>query len=65
LLVPVNFIEIGESAGAECKATLQETTQLVEERLASNKQAVKALFDAAEVYCIYPYNNSLCENLEQ
>ncbi|KAJ6989868.1 hypothetical protein NC653_018389 [Populus alba x Populus x berolinensis] len=48
-----NFTEfdqqIGESAGAECKATLQETTQLVEERLASNKQAVKTLFDAAEL----------------
>ncbi|KAG6766727.1 hypothetical protein POTOM_027898 [Populus tomentosa] len=43
------MLGIGESAGAECKATLQETTQLVEERLASNKQAVKTLFDAAEL----------------
>ncbi|XP_034932931.1 probable serine protease EDA2 isoform X1 [Populus alba] len=41
--------QIGESAGAECKAALQETTQLVEERLASNKKAVKTLFDAAEL----------------
>ncbi|KAB5547551.1 hypothetical protein DKX38_010957 [Salix brachista] len=39
--------QIGESAGAECKAALQETTQLVEERLASNKKAVKTLFGAA------------------
>uniref|UniRef100_A0A6N2LB34 Serine carboxypeptidase S28 family protein n=1 Tax=Salix viminalis TaxID=40686 RepID=A0A6N2LB34_SALVM len=48
-----NFTEfdqqIGDSAGAECKAALQETTKLVEERLASNKQAVKTLFDAAEL----------------
>ncbi|KAJ6776923.1 hypothetical protein OIU74_000989 [Salix koriyanagi] len=39
--------QIGESAGAKCKAALQETTQLVEERLASNKKAVKTLFGAA------------------
>ncbi|CAK7334363.1 unnamed protein product [Dovyalis caffra] len=41
--------QIGESAGAECKAALQETTHLVEGRLASDKKAVKALFDAAEL----------------
>ncbi|KAJ6989879.1 hypothetical protein NC653_018396 [Populus alba x Populus x berolinensis] len=45
----LSFYFIGESAGAECKAALQETTQLVEERLASNKKAVKTLFDAAEL----------------
>ncbi|XP_050226322.1 probable serine protease EDA2 isoform X2 [Mercurialis annua] len=43
--------QIGESTGPECKAALQEITQLVEERLASNKKAVKlkTLFDAAEL----------------
>ncbi|XP_021604033.1 probable serine protease EDA2 isoform X2 [Manihot esculenta] len=41
--------QIGESAGADCKAALQETTRLVEERLASNRNAVKTLFDAAEL----------------
>ncbi|KAJ4845463.1 hypothetical protein Tsubulata_042724 [Turnera subulata] len=41
--------QIGDSAGAECKAVLQETTQLVENQLASNKKAVKALFGAAEL----------------
>ncbi|KAH9662857.1 prolyl carboxypeptidase like protein [Citrus sinensis] len=48
-----NFTEfdqqIGVSAGPECKAALQETTQLVEQRLASNAKAVKTMFDAAEL----------------
>uniref|UniRef100_A0A2P2KJI0 Catalytic n=2 Tax=Rhizophora mucronata TaxID=61149 RepID=A0A2P2KJI0_RHIMU len=41
--------QIGESAGPECKAALQETTRLVEERLASNKTGVKKLFNAEEL----------------
>ncbi|XP_015582304.2 probable serine protease EDA2 isoform X2 [Ricinus communis] len=53
VLAVYNFTEfdqqIGESAGAECKAALQETTQLVDERLASNRKAVKTLFNAAEL----------------
>ncbi|KAJ8771154.1 hypothetical protein K2173_023479 [Erythroxylum novogranatense] len=48
-----NFTEfdrqIGESAGPECKAALQEATRLVEERLESNKIAVKMLFGADEL----------------
>ncbi len=42
-------MQIGESAGPECKAALQETNQLVEQRLATDRKAVKALFGAAEV----------------
>ncbi|XP_021662228.2 probable serine protease EDA2 isoform X2 [Hevea brasiliensis] len=53
VLAVYNFTEfdqqIGESAGAKCKAALQETTRLVEERLASEQNAVKTLFDAAEL----------------
>ncbi|KAJ8764228.1 hypothetical protein K2173_005968 [Erythroxylum novogranatense] len=41
--------QIGESAGPECKAALKETTHLVEERLASNKKAVKTLFGSDEL----------------
>ncbi|MCL7027547.1 hypothetical protein MKW94_009298 [Papaver nudicaule] len=39
--------QIGESAGPDCKSALQETTKLVEEKLASDKTAVKRLFGAA------------------
>lgn len=42
-------MQIGESAGAECKAALQETNELVEQRLATDAKAVKTLFGAAEV----------------
>ncbi|KAL6905188.1 hypothetical protein ACP4OV_002789 [Aristida adscensionis] len=38
--------QVGESAGPECKAALQETTKLVEERLLSDSSSVKALFGA-------------------
>ncbi|KAJ0097149.1 hypothetical protein Patl1_29049 [Pistacia atlantica] len=52
VLAVYNFTEfdqqIGESAGAECKAALQETTKLVEQRLASNGKALKKLFNAGE-----------------
>jgi len=45
-----NFTEfdkqIGESAGAECKAALQEVTKLVDEQLQSNGSSVKKLFGA-------------------
>ncbi|ONH97031.1 hypothetical protein PRUPE_7G165600 [Prunus persica] len=41
--------QIGESAGPECKAALQETTRLVEGRLATNGKAVKALFGATQL----------------
>ncbi|KAJ4963187.1 hypothetical protein NE237_023126 [Protea cynaroides] len=40
--------QIGESAGADCKAALQEVTKLVDEKLASDGKAVKALFGAAK-----------------
>lgn len=42
-------MQIGESAGPECKAALQETTQLVDQRLPSNGKELKTLFGAAEV----------------
>ncbi|OWM66423.1 hypothetical protein CDL15_Pgr013640 [Punica granatum] len=41
--------QIGDSAGAECKAALQEITQLVEQRLPSEGKALKAQFGAAEL----------------
>ncbi|XP_035549579.1 probable serine protease EDA2 [Juglans regia] len=48
-----NFTEfdqqVGESAGAECKAALQEINQLIEQRLATDGKAVKALFGASEL----------------
>ncbi|KAL2906715.1 putative serine protease EDA2 [Bienertia sinuspersici] len=48
-----NFTEfdqqIGVSAGPECKAALQEVTQLVEERLNSNRKALKSTFGASEL----------------
>lgn len=42
-------MQVGESAGPECKAALQEITKLVEERLASDEKSLKQLFGAAEV----------------
>ncbi|KAE9614603.1 putative dipeptidyl-peptidase II [Lupinus albus] len=41
--------QIGESAGPECKAILQETTQLIEHKLATNRRALKASFNAADL----------------
>ncbi|KAI7736616.1 hypothetical protein M8C21_025701 [Ambrosia artemisiifolia] len=53
VLAVYNFTEfdqqVGESAGPECKAVLQEITQLVEEKLASNPMALKATFGATEL----------------
>lgn len=42
-------MQVGESAGPECKAVLQEITQLVEQKLASSGSKVKATFDAEDV----------------
>ncbi|XP_068343317.1 probable serine protease EDA2 [Pyrus communis] len=48
-----NFTEfdqqIGESAGPECKAALQETTHLVEQSLTTNGKAIRALFGASQL----------------
>ncbi|KAI3910193.1 hypothetical protein MKW92_011875 [Papaver armeniacum] len=41
--------QIGESAGPDCKSALQETTKLVEEKLGSDKTAVKTFFGAAQL----------------
>lgn len=41
--------QIGESAGPECKAALQETNQLLERGLKVNGKAVKELFNASEL----------------
>ncbi|KAK9129607.1 hypothetical protein Sjap_010094 [Stephania japonica] len=53
VLAVYNFTEfdkqIGESAGPECKTALQDITKLVEEKLATDRAAVKALFGAAEL----------------
>jgi hypothetical protein len=42
-------MQVGESAGPECKAALQETTRLVDEQLQSDSHSVKALFGAQTV----------------
>ncbi|KAF0928791.1 hypothetical protein E2562_010667 [Oryza meyeriana var. granulata] len=39
--------QIGESAGPECKAALQETTKLVDGQLQSGRNSVKQLFGAS------------------
>ncbi|KAH7686924.1 Prolyl oligopeptidase protein [Dioscorea alata] len=53
VLAVYNFTEfdqqIGESAGAQCKAALQEITELVDEELKSDGGSVKALFGAAQL----------------
>ncbi|KAL0686763.1 hypothetical protein Bca4012_086440 [Brassica carinata] len=41
--------QIGESAGPECKAALQETNKLVELALKVNNKALKALFNSTEL----------------
>ncbi|XP_044401384.1 probable serine protease EDA2 isoform X4 [Triticum aestivum] len=38
--------QVGESAGPQCKAALQEITRLVDEQLRSDSHSVKALFGA-------------------
>lgn len=42
-------MQIGESAGVECKAALQETTQLIETKLATDGKALRAIFNADNV----------------
>ncbi|RDX77842.1 putative serine protease EDA2 [Mucuna pruriens] len=41
--------QIGESAGAECKAVLQETTHLIEQKLATNGKELKSSFNADDL----------------
>ncbi|CAL9156152.1 unnamed protein product, partial [Musa hybrid cultivar] len=41
--------QVGDSAGAECKAVLQEITNLVDEKLQSDGKSVKKLFGAAKL----------------
>ncbi|KAL1569547.1 putative serine protease eda2 [Salvia divinorum] len=41
--------QVGESAGPECKAILQEITSLVEQRLESNQKELKKLFNASKL----------------
>lgn len=52
-------MQIGISAGPECKAALQEVTQLVEEGLNSNRTAVKSAFGASEVRAYNFLDNGL------
>ncbi|RDX85567.1 putative serine protease EDA2, partial [Mucuna pruriens] len=53
VLAVYNFTEfdqqIGESAGSECKQALQETTQLIEQKLATSGRELKASFDADDL----------------
>lgn len=46
------FFQVGDSAGAECKAVLQEITNLVDEKLQSDGKSVKKLFGAAKVIVV-------------
>lgn len=41
--------QVGESAGPECKAVLQEITHLVEQRLEADAEEVKSLFGASQL----------------
>lgn len=47
-----SFLQIGESAGPECKAVLQEITKLVDRQLQSDRYNIKSLFGAATVFLI-------------
>lgn len=47
------YLQIGASAGAECKAALQETTQLIETKLATDGKALRTTFNADDV-CFVP-----------
>ncbi|XP_061345634.1 probable serine protease EDA2 isoform X2 [Gastrolobium bilobum] len=53
VLAIYNFTEfdqqIGESAGVECKTALQQTTQLIEQKLGIDGKALKASFNAADL----------------
>ncbi|XP_030499131.2 probable serine protease EDA2 [Cannabis sativa] len=53
VLAVYNFTEydkqVGVSAGPECKAVLQEITQIAEQKLATQGNSVKALFGATEL----------------
>ncbi|RYR10761.1 hypothetical protein Ahy_B05g079241 isoform C [Arachis hypogaea] len=53
VLAVYNFTEfdqqVGESAGPECKAALQETTKLIDQKLVTNGKALKASFDATDL----------------
>ncbi|KAL9245658.1 hypothetical protein vseg_019283 [Gypsophila vaccaria] len=53
VLAVYNFTEfdqqIGVSAGPDCKAVLQEVTQLAEERLTTDDKELRSLFGAAEL----------------
>ncbi|RXH75046.1 hypothetical protein DVH24_029767 [Malus domestica] len=41
--------QIGESAGPQCKAALQETTRIIEQSLTTNGKAIRALFGASQL----------------
>jgi len=55
-------VQIGESAGPECKAVLQEITQLVEQKHASSRSEVKATFGAEDV-CLVPLLHFPCKSV--
>ncbi|XP_018505583.2 probable serine protease EDA2 isoform X1 [Pyrus x bretschneideri] len=42
-------LQIGESAGPQCKAALQETTRIIEQSLTTNGKAIRALFGAGQL----------------
>lgn len=53
------LVQIGESAGPECKAALQEVNSLVEQRLATDGKALKTLFGAAEVCILFYWQSAI------
>lgn len=57
------LVQIGESAGPECKAALQEVNSLVEQRLATDGKALKTLFGAAEVRILFTGKVQYCTSI--
>lgn len=43
------ILQVGESAGPECKAVLQEITHLIDQRVEADAEEVKSLFGASQV----------------
>lgn len=48
-LISADFLQIGESAGPECKAVLQEITKLIDQMLPFDGKALRKLYGADEV----------------
>lgn len=47
------ILQVGESAGPECKAVLQEITHLIDQRVEADAEEVKSLFGASQVWILF------------